>query len=92
MNGTAVDLRVFETREALMRGAASALMDAVGGLRRMARVVLAGGSTPRDLYTLLAEELFLALLRKPDVQRRTKQRAADQFRSESRVSQSSWQP
>jgi hypothetical protein len=31
------------------------------------------------IYTLLAEELFLALLRKPDVQRRTKQRAADQL-------------
>lgn len=31
------------------------------------------------IYTLLAEELFLALLRKPDVNRRTKQRAADQL-------------
>jgi len=31
------------------------------------------------IYTLLAEELFLALLRKPDVTRRTKQRAADQL-------------
>jgi len=31
------------------------------------------------IYTLLAEELFLALLRKPDVMRRTKQRAADQL-------------
>jgi hypothetical protein len=31
------------------------------------------------IYTLLAEELFLALLRKPDVSRRTKQRAADQL-------------
>ena len=33
----------------------------------------------QSIYTLLAEELFLALLRKPDVQRRTKQRAADQL-------------
>lgn len=33
----------------------------------------------RSIYTLLAEELFLALLRKPDVTRRTKQRAADQL-------------
>lgn len=31
------------------------------------------------IYTLLGEELFLALLRKPDVSRRTKQRAADQL-------------
>ncbi len=31
------------------------------------------------IYTLLAEELFLALLRKPDVSRRTKQRCADQL-------------
>ncbi len=31
------------------------------------------------IYTLMAEELFLALLRKPDVTRRTKQRAADQL-------------
>lgn len=31
------------------------------------------------IYTLLAEELLLALLRKPDVTRRTKQRAADQL-------------
>ena len=33
----------------------------------------------QSVYTLLAEELFLALLRKPDVSRRTKQRAADQL-------------
>ena len=33
----------------------------------------------QSIYTLLAEELFLALLRKPDVSRRTKQRAADQL-------------
>ncbi len=33
----------------------------------------------QSIYTLLAEELFLALLRKPDVARRTKQRAADQL-------------
>ena len=33
----------------------------------------------QSIYTLLAEELFLALLRKPDVLRRTKQRAADQL-------------
>jgi hypothetical protein len=33
----------------------------------------------QSIYTLLAEELFLALLRKPDVTRRTKQRAADQL-------------
>ena len=32
-----------------------------------------------SISTLLAEELFLALLRKPDVSRRTKQRAADQL-------------
>jgi hypothetical protein len=31
------------------------------------------------IYTLMAEELFLALLRKPDITRRTKQRAADQL-------------
>ena len=31
------------------------------------------------IYTLLAEELFLALLRKPDISLRTKQRAADQL-------------
>jgi hypothetical protein len=33
----------------------------------------------QSIYTLLSEELFLALLRKPDVARRTKQRAADQL-------------
>jgi len=33
----------------------------------------------QSIYTLLAEELLLALLRKPDVARRTKQRAADQL-------------
>ncbi len=33
----------------------------------------------QSIYTLLAEELFLALLRKPDCTRRTKQRAADQL-------------
>lgn len=33
----------------------------------------------QSIYTLLAEELFLALLRRPDVTRRTKQRAADQL-------------
>ncbi len=33
----------------------------------------------QSIYTLLAEELFLALLRKPDVSRRTKQRASDQL-------------
>ena len=33
----------------------------------------------QSIYTLMAEELFLALLRKPDVSRRTKQRAADQL-------------
>ena len=33
----------------------------------------------QSIYTLLAEELLLALLRKPDVARRSKQRAADQL-------------
>jgi hypothetical protein len=33
----------------------------------------------QSIYTLLAEELFLALLRKPDVAMRTKRRAADQL-------------
>lgn len=33
----------------------------------------------QSIYTLLAEELFLALLRKPDVVRRTKERVADQL-------------
>src|SRR5262245_25127624 len=33
----------------------------------------------QSIYTLLAEELFLALLRKPDVSPRTKRRAADQL-------------
>jgi hypothetical protein len=33
----------------------------------------------QSIYTLLAEELFLALLRKPDVTMRTKRRAADQL-------------
>jgi hypothetical protein len=33
----------------------------------------------QSIYTLLAEELFLALLRKPDVALRTKRRAADQL-------------
>jgi len=33
----------------------------------------------QSIYTLLAEELFLALLRKPDVPARSKRRAADQL-------------
>lgn len=33
----------------------------------------------QSIYTLLAEELFLSLLRKTDVTRKTKQRAADQL-------------
>ena len=33
----------------------------------------------QSIYTLLAEELFLSLLRKPDIARKTKQRAADQL-------------
>jgi hypothetical protein len=33
----------------------------------------------QSIYTLLAEELLLALLRKPDVLQRTKERAADQL-------------
>ncbi|MEO8706262.1 MAG: hypothetical protein ABI867_39900, partial [Kofleriaceae bacterium] len=33
----------------------------------------------QSIYTLLAEELFLALLRKPDISLRTKQRASDQL-------------
>jgi hypothetical protein len=33
----------------------------------------------QSIYTLLAEELFLALLRKPDITHRTKRRAADQL-------------
>jgi hypothetical protein len=33
----------------------------------------------QSIYTLLAEELLLALLRKPDVQKSTKRRAADQL-------------
>ncbi|MEZ4360921.1 MAG: hypothetical protein R3B48_12130 [Kofleriaceae bacterium] len=33
----------------------------------------------QSIYTLLSEELLLALLRKPDVQLRTKERAADQL-------------
>ena len=33
----------------------------------------------QSIYTLLAEELFLALLRKPDVALRTKRRSADQL-------------
>jgi hypothetical protein len=33
----------------------------------------------QSIYTLMAEELFLALLRKPDISRHSKQRAADQL-------------
>jgi hypothetical protein len=33
----------------------------------------------QSIYTLLGEELFLALLRKPDVEERTKRRAADKL-------------
>ena len=33
----------------------------------------------QSIYTLLAEELGLALLRKPDVEERTKRRAADKL-------------
>ncbi len=56
--------------------ATSVLLDAPGCVRMNhdLREELA-----QSIYTLLAEELFLALLRKPDVSRRTKQRAADQL-------------
>lgn len=57
------------------------------GFVKATQVIDGCGPTAHDLreelaqsiYTLLAEELFLALLRKPDVSRRTKQRAADQL-------------
>ena len=56
--------------------ATSVLGNAPGtsGMTRELREELA-----QSIYTLLAEELFLALLRKPDVSQRTKQRAADQL-------------
>lgn len=56
--------------------ATSALAD-VPGCTRMSHDLRE--ELAQSIYTLLAEELFLALLRKPDVTRRTKQRAADQL-------------
>jgi hypothetical protein len=69
------------------------LLTKINFLRGFVKATAALGDTPQaakmthelreevaqSIYTLLAEELFLALLRKPDVSRRTKQRAADQL-------------
>jgi hypothetical protein len=69
------------------------LLTKINFLRGSVKATAALGDTPQaakmthelreevaqSIYTLLAEELFLALLRKPDVSRRTKQRAADQL-------------
>jgi hypothetical protein len=57
--------------------ATSALEAEVPGCARMTHDLRE--EVAQSIYTLLAEELFLALLRKPDVTRRTKQRAADQL-------------
>jgi hypothetical protein len=57
--------------------ATSALATDVPGCARMTHDLRE--ELAQSIYTLLAEELFLALLRKPDVTRRTKQRAADQL-------------
>ncbi|MGN6108843.1 MAG: hypothetical protein ACTHU0_27300 [Kofleriaceae bacterium] len=57
--------------------ATSALGNDVPGCSRMCHDLRE--ELAQSIYTLLAEELFLALLRKPDVTRRTKQRAADQL-------------
>jgi hypothetical protein len=57
--------------------ATSALAPQVPGCVRMTHDLRE--ELAQSIYTLLAEELFLALLRKPDVSRRTKQRAADQL-------------
>ena len=56
---------------------AAAALDASPGSRPMTRDLR--DELAQSIYTLLAEELFLALLRMPDVTRRTKQRAADQL-------------
>ena len=69
------------------------LLTKINFLRGFVKATAALGDTPQaatmthdlreevaqSIYTLLAEELFLALLRKPDVSRKTKQRAADQL-------------
>lgn len=69
------------------------LLTKINFLRGFVKATAALGDTPQarkmthelreevaqSIYTLLAEELFLALLRKPDVVRRIKQRAADQL-------------
>jgi hypothetical protein len=69
------------------------LLTKINFLRGFVKATAALGDTPQaakmthelreevaqSIYTLLAEELFLALLRKPDVSRRIKQRAADQL-------------
>jgi hypothetical protein len=56
---------------------ATAALGDVAGCERMAHDLRE--EVAQSIYTLLAEELLLALLRKPDVTRRTKQRAADQL-------------
>ena len=67
------------------------LLTKINFLRGFVKATAALGDTPQaakithdlreevaqSIYTLLAEELFLALLRKPDVSRRTKQRGAE---------------
>jgi hypothetical protein len=69
------------------------LLTKINFLRGFVKATAALGDTPQaakmthelreevaqSIYTLLAEELFLALLRKPDISRRIKQRAADQL-------------
>jgi hypothetical protein len=56
---------------------ATSVLCSVPGIPRMTHELRE--ELAQSIYTLLAEELFLALLRKPDVSRRTKQRAADQL-------------
>lgn len=56
---------------------ATSVLDDVAGSAKMTHDLRE--ELAQSIYTLLAEELFLALLRKPDVSRRTKQRAADQL-------------
>jgi len=55
-------LHVFAEPIELMEGAAEAMIDSLGGLRRAPRVVLAGGRTPLNLYGALSSPAFQSRL------------------------------
>jgi 6-phosphogluconolactonase len=61
-----VNLRIFDSADDLIRGAAATILQRVNGKRR-ATVALSGGSTPKPLYELLAGSPYREELAKTPV-------------------------